>query len=145
MLAYGPDAELAANLSTFFVGYTAFQVPGSVVAQRYGGKGVLTASIAGSAVVFGLLPAAAQRWRAVGSAGALFAAGVVQSFFTPGLAQINRDWLRISHTQNCPYGQTFYHNFVNFLNGICGNSETLLGISLEKTFEYTESSCSDLF
>lgn len=87
------DAELAANLSTFFVGYTAFQVPGSVVAQRYGGKGVLTASMAGSAVVFGLLPAAAQQWRAAGSAGALFAAGVVQSFFTPGLAQINQDWL----------------------------------------------------
>jgi hypothetical protein len=87
------EAELAANLSGFFLGYTAFQIPGSLVAQKYGGKGVLTISMAGTAVLFGSLPAVARRWGAAGTAAQMVAAGVIQSFFTPGLAQINRDWL----------------------------------------------------
>ena len=47
----------------------------------------------GTAVLFGTLPAVARRWRGPGTAVHLLVAGVVQSFFTPGLAQINRDWV----------------------------------------------------
>ena len=60
-------------------------------------------------------------------------------------SQINRNGLLVSHTQNGLYEQIFYLSFVNFQSGICGNSETLLGMSLEKTFEYAGSSCSAWF
>ena len=87
------DAEKALLLSGFYQGYIISQVPGAPIVQRYGGKGVMTATLAGTAAIFALAPALASRFRAAGLMVAFGFIGLCQGPMAPGLSQINREWI----------------------------------------------------
>eukprot|EP01045_Picozoa_sp_COSAG04_P022016 COSAG04_NODE_2430_length_4143_cov_4.576980_1_plen_294_part_10 len=77
-------------------GYLLTQLPAGWLAQRFGAKLVLTLNMAGTAVLFSLLPSAVRAGGAASTlpvAGLLTTMGLCQGGLIPAEAAINREWL----------------------------------------------------
>eukprot|EP01051_Picozoa_sp_SAG22_P026120 SAG22_NODE_8081_length_685_cov_0.875427_1_plen_169_part_10 len=90
------DRQRASLLSAFWAGYSTSPLLGAPVVQKYGGKGILTAAMAGTGAVFTLLPAAAAA-SAGGGIAALVAMiggiGLLQGPLAPAMSELNRVWM----------------------------------------------------
>ena len=83
-------------LAAFYPGYVGAHIPGGLAVQRYGGKALLTANMAGSAIVCAMLPLAVRvkpSLRAGSLAVLLALLGVMQGPLIPSLSVMRKDWI----------------------------------------------------
>ena len=89
------QGQVVILLSSFYPGYLSTQVPSGWAAQRYGGKGMLTANCVGSAACLFLAPRLAMRgmsghW---GLAWVFFVMGACQGPLMPAKSALQQAWL----------------------------------------------------
>ncbi|KAL1129021.1 hypothetical protein AAG570_013553 [Ranatra chinensis] len=79
-------------LSSFFWGYVVMQLPGGLIAERFGGKYTLAAGMLTSTLATLLTPAVARTWGAVGLIILRFALGLGQGPLYPSLNVLLAQW-----------------------------------------------------
>jgi sugar phosphate permease len=85
--------QQAGLLSAFYPGYLLTQMPAGPLVQRFGGKGIMTLNLVGTAAVFLAMPRTLSRsgpWLASILLGIL---GLLQGPMSPCLSQLNREWI----------------------------------------------------
>ena len=97
-MGWGESCRAAAadTVALLARGYLLTQLPAGWLAQRFGAKLVLTLNMAGTAVLFSLLPSAVRAGGAASTlpvAGLLTTMGLCQGGLIPAEAAINREWL----------------------------------------------------
>lgn len=80
-------------LSSFYIGYFAFQIPSGLLASKYGGKGLLLISAASSSMIGFLTPTLTNIGGASCLIGARILAGVVDSATVPALTVLISAWI----------------------------------------------------